>query len=106
MKCEVHSANTFLIFFLLFINKQGTQNVQVVLGAHQLTANEPLQHRQTVLPAGYRIHENYNTANLNNDIAILILPAAATLTPQIQVATMPALTNTELFTGELATVSG
>lgn len=83
-----------------------TQNTHVILGAHQLTANEPNQHRQMVLPNGYRIHGNYDTVTFANDIAILILPAVVPMSPQIQLANMPPLGNTELFVGETATVSG
>lgn len=84
-----------------------TQNTQVVLGAHQLTAAEPNQQRQTVEPANYRIHAQYNPSNLNNDIAILILPVAATLIhPQIQTIAFPGAGDTQQFTGEVATVSG
>lgn len=84
----------------------GTQNTQVVLGAHQLTANEATQQRQTVEPSGYRIHAQYNSQNLNNDIAILILPAAATLNQWVALSTLPPLGNSELFVGDLARVTG
>ena len=84
-----------------------TQSTQVVLGAHVLnSANEPTQQRQTVQPAGYRLHASYNPSNLNNDIAILILPLPATLNAVVSVITLPALGVTNTFAGELATVSG
>lgn len=85
----------------------GTQNTQVVLGAHQLTANEPNQQRQTVEPDNYRIHADYDPSNLNNDIAILLLPVAATINVQhVQIIALPLAGSTELFAGEVATVSG
>jgi len=86
---------------------ENTQNTQVVLGAHQLTATEPNQHRQTVEPTGYRLHESYNTNTLANDIAILILPSAAPITQWIQVTRLPTGGDTGAsFAGELSTVSG
>lgn len=85
---------------------EGTQSTQVILGAHQLTANEANQQRFTVQPAGYRLHASYNRQTLANDIAILILPSDATLTPQIVPAAFPALGDSRTFAGELATVTG
>lgn len=83
-----------------------TQNTHVILGAHQLTANEPFQQRQMVMPNGYRIHGNYEPETFANNIAILILPNVVTITTHVQIAIMPPLGNTEQFAGELATVSG
>lgn len=78
-----------------------------MLGAHQLTASEPNQQRHTVEPSGYRIHEAYNSQNLNNDIAILILPASATLNAFVTPARLPTGAHlNSLFEGELATVTG
>jgi chymotrypsin len=85
---------------------EGTQSTQVVLGAHTLTANEANQQRQTVQPAGYRIHQSYNRQTLANDIAILILPSAATLNSFVALAPLPALGVTDTFAGQLATASG
>ena len=58
---------------------ENTQSTQAILGAHVLNANEPNQQRQTIQATGYRFHPQYNTQTLENDIAILILPSAATL---------------------------
>lgn len=72
-----------------------------------MTANEANQQRQTVLPAGYRIHASYNSQNLNNDIAILILPEPATFNAFVSAARLPTGPQlSDLFLGELATVSG
>jgi secreted trypsin-like serine protease len=85
---------------------ENTQSTQVILGAHQLTAVEPNQQRITVQPAGYRIHENYRRLTLANDIAILILPSAATFNSFVAPSALPALGTTNTFAGDLATVSG
>lgn len=86
---------------------ENTQSTQVVLGAHNINVNEATQQRQTVQPSGYRIHAQYNRQNLNNDIAILILPSPATLNAHVVLATLPTgaqLTNT--WAGSQATASG
>lgn len=57
--------------------------------------------------AGYRLHAGYNRQNLNNDIAILILPTAAVLNQWVQLARLP--TGAQLndrFVGATATSSG
>lgn len=85
---------------------EGTLSLQVILGAHQITATEPSQQRQTVSPLNYRFHPEYNINLLKNDVAIVILPKPATLNSFVSLATLPALGETESFAGELATVSG
>lgn len=79
---------------------------QVILGAHQLTANEPNQHRQTVPESGYRIHELYLRQTLHNDVALLLLPADAPINQFIVPTVLPTAHATETFAGELATISG
>jgi len=82
-----------------------TQNVQVILGAHNINNNEPTQHRQTVQPTGYRLHAQYNPSNLNNDIAILITPAPIPLNNFVSaIAWAPPTSGT--FAGQIATSSG
>jgi secreted trypsin-like serine protease len=76
------------------------------MGAHQITATEPNQQRQTVDQSGYRLHEGYNTQNLNNDIAILILPQAATINQFVVLSVLPALGRTDSFAGVLAQATG
>lgn len=86
----------------------GTQSIQVVLGAHRITtATEPSQQRQTVQPAGYRVHVGYNPQTLLNDIATLILPTAVVYNQFIQPSILPSGAEIDnLFVGTLATVSG
>jgi len=55
-----------------------TQSTTVITGAHNMNQIEPNQQRRTVQSASYRIHANYNSQNLNNDIATLILPTPLT----------------------------
>ncbi|MGL5405334.1 MAG: S1 family serine peptidase, partial [Propionibacteriaceae bacterium] len=84
----------------------GTLSTQVILGAHQITANEANQQRRTVQPSGYRIHASYNPNNFNNDVATLILPSTVTLNAVVAVIAMPAIGNTESFAGLTATATG
>lgn len=83
----------------------GSQSTQVILGAHQLTAVEPNQQRQTVQAADYFIHEGYNPQTLWNDVAMLTI-AAATFNEFVQPSVLPSAISSEAFIGELATVSG
>lgn len=85
---------------------EGSSSTQVVLGAHQLTAIEPNQQRQTVPATGYRIHETYAPETLTDDVAILILPVAVTLNEFVRVATLPREFASDLFVGDQATISG
>ena len=82
----------------------GTQSTQVIMGAHFITVNEPNQQRQTVMPAGYRIHAQYNSRTLLNDVATLILPTAATLNTFVRASILP--TGNELFEGNVGQVTG
>ena len=83
----------------------GSASTQVILGAHQLTANEGTQHRQTAPSSTYRLHGSYNPSNLNNDIATIQLPAGIPMNAQRSIiALAPATAGT--FAGVLATVSG
>jgi secreted trypsin-like serine protease len=88
---------------------ENTQSTQVVLGAHQLTANEPNQQRRTVQAAGYVFHPLYNRQLIINDIALINVAApleAFTLTQFVALVPLPALGNNDQFVGALATVSG
>lgn len=85
-----------------------TTNIQVILGGHNInTIREVGQQRQTVQPSGYRMHAQYNSESLANDIATLILPNEVIYDQFIQPSVLP--TGAELnnlFVGDLATVSG
>ena len=83
----------------------GTSSTLVILGAHELTANEPTQHRQTVESWAYRIHPDYNPNNLHNDISILIMPWDAPINAHIQVSEL-APGDAWDFNGEWATMTG
>lgn len=84
-----------------------TLSTQVILGAHQITTVEANQQRFTVLSSEYRLHAEFNGNNFNNDIAILILPSAATLNAFVTLVRLPAGDElTQLFDGQVGTISG
>jgi len=83
----------------------GSSSTLVIMGAHELTANEPQQHRQTVHSGAYRIHHEYNGNTLHNDIAILILPSDSPANQFIGHSPL-APANAHDFNGEWATMSG
>ena len=83
----------------------GSSNTLVILGAHELSANEPTQHRLTVESWAYRVHPEYNGNTLHNDISILILPWDAPTNAHIGHSAL-APSDAWDFNGEWATMSG
>jgi chymotrypsin len=83
-----------------------TRSCQVILGAHQITTVEPSQQRFNVDQSAYRIHPAYSLTSFQHDIAIIILPTAATLNNFVTLAVLPALGTTDSFAGALSTVTG
>jgi secreted trypsin-like serine protease len=86
----------------------GSSSTLVIAGAHNRNLVEPNQQRRSVPSASYRLHPQYNSANLNNDIAILITP-----TPNFAFGAAVQPTRrptgallTELFVGERARSTG
>ncbi|XP_070496664.1 brachyurin-like [Chironomus tepperi] len=84
----------------------GSASTTVIAGAHNRNIIEPNQQRRVVTSANYRIHANYNPSNLNNDIAILLVPTVWTHNAAVQPTRLPTAFASELFVGETATVSG
>lgn len=79
----------------------------VVLGAHFLNQAEDTQLRQTIPASGLIWHENYNSQNLNNDVAIINLNSPITPSNVIRPISLPSgadLSNN--FVGDLAVASG
>jgi secreted trypsin-like serine protease len=86
---------------------EAATSAQIILGAHEFTHIEPTQQRFNVPSANFRLHPNYNPSNLNNDIAIILLPGqGATLNSFVQPVALPAIGVTDSFAGQVATVSG
>jgi Trypsin len=67
---------------------------------------EPTQERRTVPSSAYRLHPNFNSNTLANDIGILIMPTDVNETPYIRYSRLPHDFASELFTGEMVTVVG
>jgi hypothetical protein len=82
-------------------------SAQIILGAHEFTHIEPTQQRFTVSSSNFRIHPNYNAATFDSDIAIILLPGQGAILNQfVQPVSLPNIGVSDLFAGELATVSG
>lgn len=83
----------------------GSQSTQMIFGAHSIVTVEPNQFRQTVAPAQYRLHPQYNPSNLNNDIALIITTSVIPSNQFIQdIPLAPA--DSGSFAGAAALVSG
>lgn len=65
---------------------------------------EPTQERRTIAQQNYRLHPNFNSNTLANDIGILIMPTAVAETPFIRYSRLPHDFRNEQFTGEQVTV--
>jgi chymotrypsin len=83
----------------------GSTEAQAILGAHRWTSGEASQQRRFVDRTDYRLHQQYNPSNFNNDIAIFILRIAVLLTDRIQNSNLPG-SSASSFAGEIGTVSG
>jgi chymotrypsin len=84
----------------------GARSLQVILGAHQITTVEPSQQRFNVEVSTFRVHPEYVDSSFRNDVAIIILPSAATLNTFVALVNLPALGTTNSFVGETATATG
>lgn len=81
--------------------------LEAVFGAHFLNRQESTQVRRTVALSGLTWHENYNSRNLNNDVAIISLPTPVTLSNVIQPIRIPEGANlNDDFAGDEAVTSG
>jgi chymotrypsin len=65
------------------------RSVQVILGAQNINQNEPEQVRYTVSSSAVRVHENWNSQQIANDIALITLPSAITFNQYIQKVNLP-----------------
>jgi len=83
----------------------GSSSTLVILGAHELQANEPNQHRQTVSSGNYRIHPTYSDQTLINDVSILQLPGNAPINSFIRNIEVAGWDSWD-FAGEWATMTG
>ena len=55
----------------------GARSVEICAGAHNWAINEPEQ--QTVVATRFSVHENWNSFNLHNDIALAKLDSPLAL---------------------------
>lgn len=67
---------------------------------------EPTQERRTIPSSNYRLHPNFNSNTLANDIGILVMPTPVEESPYIRYSRLPFEFREEMFTGEMTTVVG
>ena len=76
----------------------------VIAGANSRLVIEPNQQRRTIPNSGFRVHTGYNPSTLLNDVATLIVAIPFNFDQFVQPIVLAS--ETELFVGETATVSG
>ncbi|CAG9814029.1 unnamed protein product [Phaedon cochleariae] len=83
----------------------GASSVRVTLGAHNLV--RPAAGSFTLNGRTWVIHEEYDDTNIDNDIGVIQLERAVTLTRNIQLARLPSLLDVGInLEGRTARVSG
>lgn len=86
---------------------KSSEKAVVILGAHDLSANESTVQRWVNSSSSYRIHPEFSFNYANMDIALIILPTAINFSEAIQPVDLPSgFLFDELFSGEIGTVSG
>lgn len=77
------------------------------MGAQNIRENEPQQVRYNVPASNIKVHENWDTRKILNDIAVINLSTDITFTNRIQKVALPKWSDTnELWVGETCTTSG
>jgi secreted trypsin-like serine protease len=84
----------------------GSSSIEVVLGAHDLTVNEPTQ--VTIVSTGSDIitHADYGSVFLKNDVGLVHLSTPVTFTSAIQPVCLPGRSTPDLGAGVMLTASG
>jgi len=78
--------------------------VQVVVGAHNISADEPTQ--QTYNSTDFFTHENYTSLTVHNDISMIKLPESLVFNDYIQPVCLPTAGEEDLGPGITVTPSG
>lgn len=74
-------------------------------GVHNINIIEETQQRRRISSSDYKIHENYNPHNLQNDIAILLIRSYPILeTREVQFVQLPYGYKNELFVGQMVSI--
>ena len=83
------------------------ETTYVTLGAHNTSAREDTQIRLTVPAANLKLHEEYVSSDIANDIAVIKLPSPVSFTEAIQTVRLPSKADVvDDFVGAVATASG
>ncbi|XP_050075192.1 brachyurin-like [Anopheles maculipalpis] len=78
----------------------------VILGATDRTVVQSTQQRMTFSKAGIRVHPQYNSVSIRNDIATVRLDTPAVFNAYVNVIDLPALSDARQFGGVEGTASG
>lgn len=80
----------------------------VLLGAHNVSQSaETTRNIQLVMASNFRVHENYNASQYQNDIALLTLSRSVVVSNVISVIALPRWSQVDTtFAGSVAVVSG
>lgn len=83
------------------------KSVQVILAAQNINQNEPEQVKYTVSTSAIRVHENWNSQLISNDIALITLPSDIQFNQYIQRVSLPKKSDKDKeFLNEACTTSG
>lgn len=86
---------------------KNSQEAIVILGAHDLAANESTILQRRVNSSTYRLHPEFSFTHANMDIALILLPTAVNFSEAIKPIKLPSgYLFDESFSGETGTVSG
>lgn len=86
---------------------KSSEKAIVIVGAHDLTANESTVQRQFVNSSSYLIHPEFNFHYARMDVALINLPSSVNFSDAIQPVNLPSgFLFDESFSGEIGTVSG
>jgi len=78
---------------------------EITLGAHRVLQQEDTQVKVTVGEEGIRQNEGYDSSTFVNDLGLIILPQAVTLTDAIGTVALPTNDNDD-YAGSTAQISG
>uniref|UniRef100_A0A336M333 CSON011233 protein n=1 Tax=Culicoides sonorensis TaxID=179676 RepID=A0A336M333_CULSO len=83
------------------------RSVEVILGAQNIRQNEPSQVVYEIPASSIKVHENWDTRRILNDIAVINLSTDIKFNDRIQPINLPKWSDVgELYTGEVCTTSG
>lgn len=94
------------MYLILHLNPRA-RSCEVILGAHNVRQSEPEQVVFNVPSGNIKVHENWDTRKILNDVAIIKLDTDIPFSSRIQKVNLPRRSDVnDLFVGEQCTTSG